>query len=282
MSGARSVYLPVLGHEMHVTEWGDPAGEAVVLWHGLARTGRDFDALAERLAGRYFVLCPDTIGRGLSTWSDNPEVEYDPAFYARMALEMLDRYGIERAHWLGTSMGGLIGMHVAAKAPERLRTLVINDIGPEVPAAAVERIVTYAADLPVFERVSEAEDWLRRVYLPFGPAPDGFWRRMAESSVRRKGDGQLTLHYDARVIDMIARRPETLEAWDLWDAIATPCHVFRGARSDLLTEDVLARMVARGPRPEVSVFPECGHAPALASTEDAALVAGLFVSLGRD
>lgn len=277
MTGPRSTYHAVLGHELHVTEWGDPSAPALVMWHGLARTGRDFDELAEALSDSYLVLCPDTIGRGLSSWSQRPEAEYHPPYYAELALGLLDRYGLETVDWLGTSMGGLIGMQIAAgPQAHRLRRLIINDIGPEVPAPAIERIVTYAGALPDFATVTEAEAWLRTVYTPFGPAPDGFWRRMAETSVRRRGDGRLTLHYDPRIIDMMRGEPGSLTVWDLWDRIATPIHVLRGVSSDILTQDVLERMRASGPRPEVTEFRDCGHAPALAAPQDAGLVRALL------
>jgi len=277
MTRRRSTYHALLGHEIHVSEWGDPGAPALVMWHGLARTGRDFDELASHLSDSYFVLCPDTIGRGLSSWSNAPAEEYQPAFYARLALGLLDAYGIARADWIGTSMGGLIGMQIAGGADAgRLGQLIVNDIGPEVPAPAIERILAYAGALPDFATITEGEAWLRQVYLPFGPASDAFWRRMAETSLRRRGDGRLTLHYDPEIIAGMRADPNSLTIWDLWERIATPTHVLRGSLSDLLTEDVLARMVATGPRPGVTEFAECGHAPTLSSPEAASILRGLL------
>lgn len=273
----RSAYLPLLGHELHVMEWGDASNPLLVMWHGLARNGRDFDELAAALSDRWFVVCPDTIGRGYSTWSDSPATDYVLPNYGRMAVEMFDRYGAEQAAWVGTSMGGQIGMTVAGQvAPERISALVINDIGPEVPDAALDRIVTYSADLPTFTRLTEAEDWMREVYLPFGPADDPFWRRMAEASVRRRGDGRLTLHYDPRIIAVLDGDRASTNLWDIYDRITAPTHVVRGGQSDLLTAEIAAAMTTRGPKPEITVYDDCGHAPTLSRPDDIAWLSDLL------
>ncbi|WP_255552446.1 alpha/beta fold hydrolase [Maritimibacter dapengensis] len=274
----RSVFLPLGTHELHVTEWGDVSNPAFVMWHGLARNGRDFDELARAFASEYFVICPDTIGRGLSSWAVDPDREYTLPNYARLAGAMLDHYGKNDAIWLGTSMGGQIGMTLAA-ATDRVSALIINDIGPMVPDAALDRIVTYSSELPVFSRVSEAEAWLREVYTPFGPADDPFWARMAEASVRRCADGQLTLHYDPRIIDVLNADRESTDLWDIYDSLQVSTHVLRGRSSDLLTEDIASEMLTRGPRPEITVFDEAGHAPSLTRASDAALISNIVSQL---
>ncbi|WP_163846800.1 alpha/beta fold hydrolase [Pseudooceanicola aestuarii] len=273
MSAPRHAFVTAAGHEMHVTEWGDPAARPLVMWHGLARTGRDFDEIAQALSDRYFVLCPDTIGRGLSQWSDAPDVEYSVTHYARTALALLDAYGIAQADWIGTSMGGLIGMWLAA-GPDaaRLGRMVINDIGPELPADAVQRILTYTSDLPDFATLAEAEHWLRQVYAPFGPAREAFWSRMARTSVRRRANGRLTLHFDPRITVQFTASPQELVTWDRWDRIALPVLVTQGATSDILPDEVLDRMRGTGPRPQVQVFDDCGHAPTLSRPDDIAMV----------
>lgn len=277
---SRSRYLPILGHELHVTEWGDPSRPALVMWHGLARTGRDFDELAEALSSEWFLLCPDTIGRGLSSWSSAPEQEYLPEHYAELALGMLDEYGVKTAAWLGTSLGGLIGMKIASgDARERLDALIINDIAPEIPTEAIARILQYAADLPVFETVSEAEQWLRTVYAPFGPAEDLFWQRMAETSVTRMREGTLTLHYDPKMVDMLKAPAVALGSWEQYARIVTPTHVIRGASSDILPADLAQRMAQNGPLPEVTVIEDAGHAPSLTRREDARIVRKILKQL---
>ncbi len=153
-----SRYLVCEDREIHFTEWGESHAQAVIAWHGLARTGRDMDDIAAHLAKRYRVICPDTIGRGFSQWSPAPEREYCLDFYARTAVALLKELRIEECHWLGTSMGGALGIRLAAGPLRgRIRRLVLNDIGPELGAAAVGRIRAYAGSPPAFERMSELE-----------------------------------------------------------------------------------------------------------------------------
>lgn len=271
MTEPRFSFVPVLDHEIHLTEWGNPENEPLVMWHGLARTGRDFDELARALSDEFFVLCPDTIGRGLSSWSRNPEAEYCIEFYSGIAADLLDHYGIDRAGWVGTSMGGLIGMRMASgPMSDRLCYLVINDIGPEIPQEAIDRIVDYAGTSPEFGSVCEAEEWLRAAYAPFGPASDAFWTRMARTSVRRKDNGRFTTHYDPRIIVQFEASPDELTSWDRFAQISLPTHVIQGKSSDLLTGDILQRMKECLPEMAVTVVEDCGHAPTLTRQEDIA------------
>lgn len=276
----RSVFVTLGAHEIHVSEWGDPANPALVMWHGLARTGRDFDELARALSDRYFVICPDTIGRGLSGWSDAPNTDYGPSAYARTALAMLDHYGIAQTAWIGTSLGGLVGIHLAA-GTDRLTGLILNDIGPEIPADAVARIMEYAGTLPEFTSVSDALDWLRAVYTPFGPAPDTFWHRMAETSIRRRDDGRLTLHYDPKIIAAFPHFADEMVTWDALARITLPVHVLRGVNSDILTSDIAERMRGLPCVQSITAIDGCGHAPSLSRPGDARLIATLLESFPR-
>ncbi|WP_204115512.1 alpha/beta fold hydrolase [Shimia biformata] len=274
-----SAFLALPGHELHVTEWGSPTNPALVMWHGLARTGRDFDELAEALSDQWFVICPDTPGRGMSSWASDPTRHYGPAHFADLAAAMLDHYGIEACDWLGTSMGGLIGIHFATGPYKtRIRRLIINDIGPEIPAPAVERILTYAVELPEFASFAEGEDWLRQVYAPFGPAGDAFWARMAETSLRRKGNGKLTLHYDPAMVRFLSDYPDELDNWARFNALDLPVHVIWGTQSDILTADILERMRAAPCNPTVWDVPDCGHAPTLSREADIARVRQMLTS----
>lgn len=261
--------VPVMDHEIHVTEWGNPANTPLVMWHGLARTGRDFDELAQGLSDEFFVICPDTIGRGLSSWSKNPEAEYCIEYYSGIAVDLLDHYEIEQAAWIGTSMGGLIGMRMASgPLAKRLSGLIINDIGPEVPQSAIQRILEYAGSSPEFATVSKAEEWLRAAYVPFGPASDAFWTRMARTSVRRMENGAFTTHYDPKIIIQFVASADELTTWDRFAQITLPTHVFRGLSSDLLTDPIFARMVAALPSLGVTEMHDCGHAPSLSRPAD--------------
>ncbi|MTI17510.1 alpha/beta hydrolase [Rhodobacteraceae bacterium RKSG542] len=277
MTQPRFSFVPVMDHMLHVTEWGDPKNPAIVMWHGLARTGRDFDELAAALSDKYFVLCPDTIGRGLSSWATNPEAEYSIEYFTGLASDMLEHYGIEQCAWIGTSMGGLIGMRMASgPLRDRISQLVINDIGPEIPQEAIDRILTYAGKLPHFEDIQEAETWLRQVYTPFGPADDQFWKRMAHSSVRRMESGKLTIHYDPRIIVMFSASREEMTTWDRYEKIRVPTTVIWGRTSDILTEEITGKMAALGPKAKVLAIEDCGHAPTLSRPDDIALLRGIL------
>jgi len=268
-----SHYLVCEGREIHYTEWGAAHRETVIAWHGLARTGRDMDDIAAHLAQRYRVLCPDTLGRGLSQWSPAPQAEYSLAFYARLAVSLADQLGLDEFHWLGTSMGGAIGLALAAGAMKgRIRRLVLNDIGPKLGEAAVERIRAYAGNPPQFERVSELEAYFRTVYKPYGWLSDEQWRRLAETSVRRTAEGKVTPHYDPNMVMQFLHHEHDYDQWDAYDAIDVPTLCLRGESSDLLLADTADEMRKRGPRAVVVTIPGCGHAPALNVPDQFALV----------
>ena len=272
-----SHYLVCQGRELHVTAWGDPQAEVVVAWHGLARTGRDMDDIAAHLAQRWRVICPDTLGRGLSQWSPAPDDEYHLGFYAAQAADLLDQLGIAQCHWLGTSMGGAIGLRAAATVLRgRIQRLVMNDIGPELAAPAVARICGYAGSPPAFATVGELEQYFRTVYKPYGALTDAQWRRLTETSVRRLPDGRVTPHYDPAMVRQFEVHPQDYDQWDAWDALPIPVLVLRGADSDLLLPDVAEAMRNRGPRAVVVTIPGCGHAPALNTPAQFALVERFF------
>ena len=269
----RSRYLVCEGREIHYTEWGASNAETVIAWHGLARTGRDMDEVAAHLAPRYRVICPDTIGRGLSQWSPRPEVEYCLEFYGRLAVSLADQLGLVAFHWLGTSMGGAIGIHLAAGALKgRIRRLILNDIGPKLGESAVQRIRSYAGNPAQFDRVSELEQYFRTIYKPYGWLSDEQWRRLAETSARRTADGKVTPHYDPRMVLQFERHPDDYDQWEEWDSIDVPTLCLRGETSDLLLADVAEEMRKRGPRAVVVTIPGCGHAPALNVPDQLALV----------
>ena len=259
-----SRYLTCAGYQIHFTEWGAQSAEPVIMWHGLSRSGRDFDDIADHLSKRYRVLCPDTIGRGLSQWAKNRERDYCFDVYAAIALDLLAQAGIETLRWVGTSMGALLGMRLAAgELKGRISHLLINDIGPEIPQAAAARIAEYVGNPPVFEDYAGFEDWVRSVYAPFGAQDDATWRHLAESSVRRTGEGRFTAHYDPKIVTQFTTHKGDLDLWEDYDRLG--CHVLalRGANSDVLTPETAAMMAERGPRAELAEVAEVGHAPVL-------------------
>ena len=268
-----SNYLTCLGREIHYMEWGAEHADTVIAWHGLARTGRDMDDLAAHLSQRWRVICPDTIGRGLSQWSPDPVAEYNLAFYSQLATALVNQLGLERFHWVGTSMGGAIGTVAAAGALRgRIQRLVLNDNGPSLAAAAIERIRSYAGSPAAFATVSELEAYFRTVYKPYGWLSDAQWRRLTETSVRRLPDGRVTPHYDPAMVQQFISHPDDYELWDEWGRLDLPVLCLRGESSDLLLRETVDAMRERGPRAVVVEIPGCGHAPALNTPEQFALI----------
>lgn len=268
MPTSKSIYVKCGRYEMHATEWGATGAPVIVMWHGLARTGRDFDDLAALLAGTYRVICPDTVGRGLSQWSTDPDREYGFDVYAEQARTLADALGVDRMHWVGTSMGGALGIRVAATTLKgRIDRLVLNDIGPTFPPAPYERIKTYIGNPPEFQSMSELEAYFQTIYKPFGHHTPAQWRRMAETSMRRLPSGKVTTHYDPAIVRQFFAFPRDFEQWEQYDAITAPTLVLRGQDSDLLLPNVAQEMTQRGPKAKLVEFSGCGHAPALNTPE---------------
>ena len=259
-----SRYLSCAGYEVHFTEWGEQSSEAVIMWHGLSRSGRDFDDIARHLAGRYRVICPDTIGRGLSQWAKDRERDYCFEVYARIALDLLAQAGIEKMRWVGTSMGALIGMRLAARELKgRISHLLVNDIGPEIPEAAAARIAEYVGKPPVFDGVGDYEHYARTIYAPFGEQDDATWRHLAETSLRRTSQGSITAHYDPKIVTQFTTHKDDLDLWEDYDKVECPTLVLRGAVSDVLTSETAEMMTGRGPKAELVEVADVGHAPVL-------------------
>ncbi|HNJ84106.1 MAG TPA: alpha/beta hydrolase [Piscinibacter sp.] len=272
-----SNYVQCEGRELHYTEWGAQHAETVIAWHGLARTGRDMDDIAAHLSQRWRVICPDTLGRGLSQWSPAPEQEYCLDFYVKLAAALVDALGIARFHWLGTSMGGAIGTLAAATTLRgRIRRLVLNDNGPQLADAAIERIRSYAGSPAAFATVSELEQYFRTIYKPYGWLSDAQWRRLTETSTRRLPDGRVTPHYDPAMVMQFTHHADDYRRWDEWDTLDIPVLCLRGEASDLLLPETAEAMRNRGPRAVVVEIAGCGHAPALNTPEQFALVERFF------
>ena len=272
-----SNYLSCEGRELHYTEWGAQHRETVIAWHGLARTGRDMDDVAEHLSQRYRVICPDTLGRGLSQWSPEPEKEYCLAFYVQQAQALVDQLGLQDFHWLGTSMGGAIGLVAAATSLRgRVRRLILNDSGPQIADAAIARIRGYAGNPAAFASVTELEQYFRTVYKPYGALSDAQWRRLTETSTRRLPDGRVTPHYDPAMVMQFSHHTDDYLLWNEWDRVDIPVLCLRGESSDLLLPDTAEQMRQRGPQAVVVEIAGCGHAPALNTPAQYALVERFF------
>ena len=247
--------------EAAYAEWGT-GGRTAICVHGLTRNGRDFDWLAPALAERgWRVLCPDVPGRGRSTWLSEPK-DYGYGLYLSVAAALIARADTERVSWVGTSMGGIIGMMVAAQPSAPFDALVLNDVGSLIPKAAIVRIGTYVGSAPAFADLAAAEAYLRRVHAPFGGLTDAQWRHMAVHGTRKAEDG-LRLNYDPAIaLAFKEQEPQDVDLRPVWEKVTCPTLILRGASSDLLLAETAAEM-STGGRADLIEFPNCGHAPSL-------------------
>jgi pimeloyl-ACP methyl ester carboxylesterase len=260
-------------HRVAYTDWGKPDDQpAVVCVHGLSRNGRDFDYLAAALQEERRVVCPDIVGRGRSDWLADKQL-YSFLTYCADMTALVARIGSDTVDWVGTSMGGLIGMILAAQPNSPIRRLVINDSGPFIPRAAPMRIVRYVGAPPVFASLAEAERYLRQVLAPFGDLTDEQWAHMTRHSVRQFPDGDYRVVYDPGIVEPMKAGPiQDLDLWYVWDRIRCPVLVLRGAESDVLSKDIAAKMRRQGPRAKIVEFKGVGHAPALMAPEQIEVV----------
>ena len=271
--GVRCVHPGGL-HRMAYTEWGERDNPRVVVCvHGLTRTGRDFDRLALALAPRFRVVCPDIVGRGRSSWLPFHQGYQFPQYVAD-CVTLLARLDVEEVAWVGTSMGGLIGMMIAAMADTPITRLVLNDVGPEVSRTGLERIASYAGLAADFADFEEAVDYVATVSASFGPHSREDWRELTRHVVVQK-DGRWVLHYDPGIgqatRDAMAQGA-TPDLWPLWQAVKVPSLVVRGAESDILTAATARRMTIEGPRASLVEFAGVGHAPSLLAADQIAAV----------
>ncbi|HUY02119.1 MAG TPA: alpha/beta hydrolase [Rhodocyclaceae bacterium] len=262
-------------HRMAYTEWGDPANPRVLVCvHGLTRSGRDFDFLAEALSDAYRVVCPDVVGRGQSDWLRNKALYGVPQYAADM-VTLLARLDVAAVHWLGTSMGGLIGMVLAAQEDTPITRLVLNDVGPVLTAVSLKRIGEYLGQAPRFDSIEQAEVFVRLVSVPFGHLTDAQWRHLTTHVVRTAADGKIEFRYDPGIAQPFvqdAGSGQDIDLWPLYDAIRCPTLVLRGADSDLLLADTAVQMANRGPRAQTAEIAGVGHAPMLLDAAQVAIV----------
>jgi pimeloyl-ACP methyl ester carboxylesterase len=281
MARANSVpyLLGTAFYRMAYVEFGNPAAPAVLCVHGLTRNGRDFDPLAERLAERFHVICPDLPGRGKSDWLPDGAM-YQPPTYVTALAHLLAALNKPVA-WVGTSLGGICGMMMAAAGNTPVTRLVLNDIGPLIPAAALARIRDYMMAAPErFPTMKALEAHIRYIHAPFGKLTDRQWGYLARISARSVLDvaqgSAFALHYDPKIAEPIRdSMPLDVDLWPVWQALNVPVMVVRGESSDLLLEETYERMRAEGA--EGLVVPNAGHAPALMDEPTMAAVEGFLV-----
>lgn len=243
----------------------------VVCVHGLTRNGRDFDRLAAAMARDFRVIEVDVAGRGRSGWLADKSAYGIPTYLKHMTA-LLDYRGLQQVDWIGTSMGGLIGMMMAAQPESPIRRLILNDVGPFVPKAALERIGERVGNDPRFRNLQEAAAYFREVYADFGIPDEVGWSDLTLHSTVRQENGSYALHYDPAIGDPFREPMQDVDLWAVWDAIECPVLVLRGERSDVLTRETAREMTKRGPKAELVEFADCGHAPALMSDEQIRVV----------
>ena len=290
-------------HRMHYVEWGDRAADRLAICvHGLARNCRDFDFLAQALLPEFRVICPDVAGRGRSDWLPNKsDYGFDlyqsdgAALIARAtaparrrplfaSLQRLLPSPAAKVDWVGTSMGGIIGMLLAAPPGSPIRRLVLNDLGATVPWSALARLKGFVRRHEPYPDLGAVARHVREVYAGFGPLTDTQWRHLTRHSVTRQKDGRYRLAYDPSIeaslwsgsdLDMPIG-PGLLRGvnlWRQWDLIRAPTLILRGADSDVLPRDVAREMLGRGPKARLVEFPGVGHAPALMADDQIGAVA---------
>jgi pimeloyl-ACP methyl ester carboxylesterase len=282
-------------HRVHYVEWGDPRAPRVVICvHGLTRNGRDFDFLAQALLPDFRVMCPDVAGRGRSDWLANKADYGYPQYCADMTAliaratattpltglagriaRLLGRTHAQnkRIYWVGTSMGGIIGMALAAQARSPIEKLVLNDVGAVIPRGALERIATYVGKNPRFGTFEELESYVRAISAPFGPLTDAQWRHLALHGAKRQEDGTWSFCYDPEIAAPFRRGLlADVDLWSYYDAVTCPTLLLRGAQSDLLLQETAIEMTRRGPRAKLIEFEGIGHAPMLMAEDQIRVV----------
>jgi len=270
-------------HRMAYWEWAGPSADAPVLVcvHGLSRQGRDFDALARAMSSRYRVVCPDVAGRGQSDWLRQPGGYQIPTYVSDM-VALLARLDVEQVDWVGTSMGGLIGLGMASLRsaegrPGLVRRLVLNDVGPAIRFEALQRIGGYLGKVLRFASLEEGAAYLRTISEGFGPHTDAEWLALSEPLFREEG-GEWRLRYDPAIaVPFGAVTPQIAAAgeaalWAAYDSLSCPTLLLRGADSDLLSAETARAMTQRGPGARLVELPGIGHAPTLIRDDQIAIV----------
>lgn len=268
-------------HRIAYFEWGDPRNNRVLVCvHGLTRRGRDFDDLARALEDRFRVVCVDLPGRGDSDWLP-VAADYQPTTYVQDITALIARLQVEQVDWLGVSLGGLMGMMLAAQPKTPIRRLVLDDIGGYVGVEALQRIGAYVGQDPAFPDQAGLEAYMREINTGYGPLTDAQWSHLVAYGSRQDEEGQWRQHYDPKLAEPFKQGfSEPVALWPLWDLIDSPVLLLRGAKSDILTAETAAEMVARKPGTRLVEFAGVGHAPMLMDEGQIAAVRQWLTEVG--
>lgn len=248
-------------HKMHYLEWGDSnQSETVFCVHGLSRNAHDFDFLASALSCDFRLLCPDIIGRGKSDWANNSAYYSYPQYLADMTA-LIARSNADKIHWIGTSMGGIMGLLLAIQPNSPIQSLIINDIGAFIPSDPLSKIIHYVKNPPHFPTKEKGGNYLRQILASFGSLSEDQWLHLAEHGLEPHHEGGYRLAYDPRIVDTASA--EAADLWYIWEQIQCPVLLIRGERSEVFPKDVLSRMKEIKPHIDVVEFSNTGHAPSL-------------------
>lgn len=264
---------PLGFHKISYTEWGNvPNHKTVLCMHGLTRNGRDFDYLAQDLSSNYRVVCPDLAGRGASDRLNNQHL-YNQAQYATDLTALIARLDVQSLIWVGTSLGGALGMYLAAQPNTPIRALILNDIGPLISRSGLTRISKYTKQKQIFTSIDEAETYFRNAYNTTEQISAEQWRHLAECSVTKLENGQYTLAFDPAAATGIHKWwiPD-INLWSIWSKIKCPVLVLRGEKSDILLKETTDQMQISGPKTTVFEIPGCGHAPMLMTKDQIEII----------
>lgn len=259
-------------------ECGDKNNKKILFCvHGMTRNARDFDYLAMELAKTYRIICPDVPGRGKSDWLLD-KAQYHNFNYALDIIGLIRHLGFTEVDWVGTSMGGLIGMAIASTTPGLIKKMVINDIGPFIPKDALRRIGEYAGSNPIFNNLDEVRKYFEVIYKPWSITKDEHWQHIMRHSLKQQQDGSYKFIYDPgiganfRDENGNMKEIEDFNLWELWGKITCPVFVLRGALSDILPKDVALQMTQVGPKAKLHEFANIGHAPSLMSDDQIEII----------
>lgn len=264
------VQYPAEKRKIAYQEWGNPAQEKVLICvHGLTRNSQDFTYLAQALQKDYRVICPDVVGRGKSDWASDSS-HYGIPLYVADLLILLKELNLTSVDWLGSSMGGIIGMSIASLKQSPIKRLILNDVGAWIPSKALERIAQYLCQYPpVFQNLTEVIAYVKNAYSSFGELTNEQWHDLAKFSVILNKNNQYILHYDPAIAKPFERiesgQFKPIDLWSIWNLIECPVLLLHGENSDLLLAETIDQMLINHPLLEVEHFPNCGHAPALMS-----------------
>jgi hypothetical protein len=255
----------VKSHNIAYVEWGNPENEVLICSHGLLRNSRDFDKIASVLSKKFRVICFDTPGRGQSDWLEDENC-YNYATYINDVIFLLTSLSISSCHWLGTSMGGLIGMSLASMYPYFIKSLILNDVGPSLSHASFIRIIKYISYDPEFESLDQAKAHFKKIYIGFGITDEETWDHITYYSTRKMPNNKYKMAYDVKIaknLNQYTHHSEDVNLLYMWNNIMRPILVLRGEFSDILTKET-ANLMAQKKNVTLCEIPGVGHAPSLA------------------